>query len=128
MNEQQESNDKQSYVLNNTIQQLPRDLQTKIFKYFHYCSVTLTIFTDRRNYVRVSIPHAYTNIDYMKEQMEICTGIPKENQSYFYGQASMINPDRNLIDYNITWGKVLENIHSWSKSDIVWRFGLQAWE
>ena len=116
MNKQQGSNYEQSYVLKNAIQQLPRDLQIKIFQYFHYRSVTLTIFTNRRNYVQVSIPHVYTNIAYVKEQMEI---IPKENQSYFYGRASMIYPDKNLIDYNITWGKVLENIHSWSKSDIV---------
>ena len=36
--------------------------------------------------------------------------------------------DKNLIDYGITWGKVLENIGSWNKVDFIWRFGLPAWE
>ena len=85
MNKPQGSDDEQHYELKNAIQELPRDLQIKIFKYFLYRLVVLSVFTDTRNYVKISVPHAYKNIDYVKEQVEIRTGIPKENQSYFYG-------------------------------------------
>ena len=126
MSKQQESNNDLNYELKNAIQQLPRDVQIKIFKHFYYRSLDLLVFTDQTNSQQISLRHAYTNIDYVKEQIKICTGIPKENQSYFFG-CTVIYPDKNFIDYNISWNKVLENIHSWSQQAVIWRFGKHAW-
>ena len=128
MNEPQGSDDEHGYELKNAIQELPRDLQIRIFKYFYYHPVTLSIDTNQTNLVKISIPHLYMNIDYVKEQVKICTGLPKENQSYFYGRALIIYPDKNFINYNIIHGTILKNFHSWERLDIIWRFGLSAWE
>ena len=87
--------------LDRAIDQLLRALQIKIFQHFLYCPFTATVDIGSSTYYTVPIRHAYMNIDYVKEQIEIHCGILMAEQDYLQDYVTKLLPDKNFIDYGI---------------------------
>ena len=100
--------------LDHAIDQLLREAQIKIFQHFLYHPFTITVNNLTKTYYKVPIRHAYMNIDYVKEQIEIHHGIKLADQDYVLNWAIQLTSDKNFINYGIT-----RDIHiaqnSWSQ-------------
>ena len=68
--------------LDHAVDQLPREAQIKIFQHILYHPFTITIDLQTATFYIILIKHVYMNIDYVKEQIKIHHGIPKEDQNY----------------------------------------------